>query len=449
MKIPSLIHGILAAACVMGAALPQPAPAQVSADDFNALKKMVEQLGDKVQKLEQTHEQDQKAHEQDQQVIEQLQKQLGETKTAITNAQQTADSVAKVQSAYPVVNASQGPMHNFTIVGDAEADFGKSAGQHSAFALADFAPIFLFRASDNVLVEAGFDTILNNNVDQNGNRAPGSSTSFSMSFGQLDYLLNDYVTVVAGDMLLPLGTYSERGAGWLNKIPDDPLVRGVLPGSGVGVQLRGAVPVGESGQMVTYSVYGVNGPSSGFSNSVANASALDLGGNVGDTPNWHADPSGGGRIGWFYPWAPHHDLELGVSGQTGSWSDNGSHIWSAGVVDAALHLGPNFELKGEYIQTRYGSDDLGQLDPHGWWAQAGYKLAGLNLDLPYINNIELVSRFDCENDGQGTKTDRYTAGYVYYFSNTLYFKGDYEWLHSRGPGPLPENSFVFQLSYGF
>ena len=114
MKIPSLILGALAAACVMGAALPQSASAQVSADDFNALKQMVQQMGDRVQKLEQTHEQDQKAHEQDQQLIQQLQQQLGETKTAVTNAQQTADDVAKVQSAYPAANASQGPMHNFT-----------------------------------------------------------------------------------------------------------------------------------------------------------------------------------------------------------------------------------------------------------------------------------------------------------------------------------------------
>ena len=108
MKIPSFLFGALAAACVMGAALPQPASAQVSADDFNALKKVVEQLGDKVQKLEQTHEQDQKAHEQDQQVIQQLQQQLGETKAAVTNAQQKADNVAKVQSAYPVVNEFPG-----------------------------------------------------------------------------------------------------------------------------------------------------------------------------------------------------------------------------------------------------------------------------------------------------------------------------------------------------
>ena len=69
MKIPSPIFSALAAVCVMGAALPQPTSAQVSTEDFDALKKMVEQMDGRVQKLEQTHEQDQKTHEQDQQVI--------------------------------------------------------------------------------------------------------------------------------------------------------------------------------------------------------------------------------------------------------------------------------------------------------------------------------------------------------------------------------------------
>ncbi len=442
MKIPSPIIGALTAAFVMGAAWPQPASAQVSTDDFNALKKSVEQMNEKLEKLEQTHQQDQ-------QTIQQLQQQLGETKTAVTNAQQAADTVAKVQSTYPVVGASQGPMHNFTMVGDAEIQFGKSAGEHATFTQADFAPIFLFRASDDVLFESGFDITLGNNTDVNGNRAPGSSTTVSMSFSQLDYLVNDYVTLVAGEMLLPLGTYSERGAGWLNKIPDDPLVRDLLPSSGVGAQLRGAVPVGESGMIATYSAYGVNGPSSGASNSIANAGALDLDGNVGDSQNWHAKPSGGGRLALFIPCPskPHYDLELGLSGQTGQWSDSGNHQWSAAVFDAALHLGPNVEVKGEYIRTCYGSDDIGQIHPHGWWVQAGYKLAGLNLELPYINNVELVGRYDLENDGQGTKIDRYTAGYVYYLSNTLLFEGDYEWLISHGA--LPDNKFVLQLSYGF
>jgi len=460
MKFHSLILGALAGTFLTVAALPRTASAQVSTNDFEALKKMVEQMGDRLQKLEQTHEQDQKTHEQDQQVIQQLQQQLGETKAAATNAQQTADSVAKVQAAYPAPGASQGPMHNVTMVGDAEVQFGKTSGQHSAFELADFAPIFLYRASDDVLFEAGFDIMLNNNTDSMNNRlGPGSSTSLSMSFATLDYLLNDYMTLEAGQMLLPLCTYSERGAGWLNKIPDDPLVRAVLPESGAGVQLRGAIPVGDSGGMVTYAGYAVNGPSS--ADGTGNAGSLDLGGNVGissagSSPNWHANPSGGGRLALFLPWKPHYDLELGLSGQTGAWTDSGNHQWTAGVVDAALHLSQNVEVKGEYINTWYGSDDLGEVSPHGSWIQAGYKLAGLGLEMPYINNVELVGRYDNENDdglfgggAGGTKTDRYTAGCVYYFSNTLLFEGDYEWMRSHGPSALPPNAFVLQLSYGF
>ena len=105
-------------------------------------------------------------------------------------------------------------LHNFTMVGDAEVQFGQAQGQHSTFSLADFAPIFLFRANDNILFEAGFDvTLQNNHRHRSGHPNGGSSTSVSLSFAQLDYLLNDYVTVVAGYMLLPLGTYHERGGG--------------------------------------------------------------------------------------------------------------------------------------------------------------------------------------------------------------------------------------------
>jgi hypothetical protein len=39
-------------------------------------------------------------------------------------------------------------------------------------------------------------------------------------------------------------------------------------------------------------------------------------------------------------------------------------------------------------------------------------------------------------------------GYVYYFSNTLLFEGDYELHHSNDPDE-DHNLFVFQLSYGF
>jgi hypothetical protein len=266
----------------------------------------------------------------------------------------------------------------------------------------------------------------------------------------LDYLINDYVTLVAGDMLLPLGTYSERTAGWLNKIPDDPLPRDLLPGAGVGAQLRGAVPLGQTGKLLNYSVWGVNGPSS--ADGTGNAESLDLGGNVGSrsdnaVANLHGQPSGGARVGWFMPFKPHYDLELGLSGQSGEWDNAGRHLWSAVVADASLHLGSSFEVKGEYIRSWYGSADHGNVRPEGWWVQAGYKLAGLNLDWPYINNLELVNRYDSIHDGLGTQTRRYTLGFIYYLSNTLLFEGDYEFLHSTDPAQ--KDQLILQLSYGF
>jgi hypothetical protein len=449
IKIRSLILSALVAGCAVGVALPAPASAQVTADDFNALKKMVEQLSEKVQKLEQTHDQDQKQHEQDLQQIQQLQLRLGETQMIATNAVQKAEAASQVQPVHPVPPGSAGPSatHNFTMVGDAEVQFGKVEGSHGAFALADFAPIFLFRGGDNVLFEAGFDVTLQNNAPNSS----GKTTTVDLSFAQLDYLLNDYVTVIGGYMVLPLGTYSERAAGWLNKIPDDPLPRDLLPGSGVGAQLRGAIPIGASGQMVNYSVFGANGP--GSADGTGNADALDLDGNVGINSdgsfgNLHSSPSGGGRVGWFYPLKAHYDLELGVSGQSGTWDDAGNHLWSALVLDAALHVSPYFEVKGEYINSWFGTDNRGETHPHGWWLQAGYKLAGLNLDWPYINNLELVGRYDTIKDGLGTHVDRYTVGYVYYLSNTLLFEGDYEFLNSNDPAQS-HNAFVIQLSYGF
>jgi hypothetical protein len=443
---------LTAAACsILGITAPQHVSAAVSDDDFNALKNTVEQMNQQMQEL-------QKTHQQDQQQIQQLQQQLGETASAATNAVslatnavEKADEVALAQA-----NPPRSALHNFTMVGDAEVQYGQAKGKFGTFSLADFAPIFLFRANDNILFEAGFDVTLQNNVDAAGNPNGGSSTSVNMSFAQMDYLINDYMTSVSGLMLLPLGTYSERSAGWLNKIPDDPLVINFLPGSGVGTQLRGGLPVGESGQSVSYAAYVVNGPSS--TDGTADAGSLDLGGNVGgdavSSPNLNGYPSGGGRIGWFFPLKPHYDVELGISGQSGHWS--GNYLWSALVVDAAVHITSYFEVKGEYVNTWQDTADAGTVRANGCYVQAGYKLAGLDLDAPIVNDIELVGRYDYANNDMGSSSDRVTAGVVYYITNTLLLEGDYEWFMNHGQNnlfndgtTLPVSQFIVQLSYGF
>ncbi len=459
MKLDSSHSAILALVCL--AVFNLHASPAVKEDEFKALKDQVLQLSRRLDQLEQAHErdqktidQDQKTHESDQQELQRLKQEKRDAQYSANEAQQKAEAAAQIQPIHPVPS-TPAATHNFTLVGDAEVQFGKVDGAHSAFALADFAPILLFRAQDNVLFEAGLDITLQNGsapLTSSNSHDSGSSASFDLSFATLDYAFSDYSTFVGGLMLLPLGTYSERSAGWLNKIPDDPLPRDLVPGSGVGVQLRGAVPVGSPGQSLTYAVYAANGPSS--NDSTANHDQLDLGGNVGirsdgKLGNLHATPSAGGRVGWFKPWKAHYDLELGVSGQTGTWDDADRHRWSAAVLDGALHLGSNIEIKGEYIHSWLDTQDAGTLQPRGWWVQGSYRLAGLDLDVPFLNNLELVARYDAKRDSAADiRTDRYTLGYVYYFTNTLLLEGDYEFHHSNDPDEN-HNLFVFQLSYGF
>lgn len=468
MKTRRMTIGLVAAICAMWTALPPRAIAQateaaqapqtttVSPSDFQKLQDTVQKLSDQVQKLEQANTTQQQTHQDDIQQIKQLQDKLDQTQQTAQDAEKKSTAAAQAQAQpLPQVPLDEATVnHNFQILGDAEFQYAKADHQHGAFLQSDFAPIFLYRAGDNILFEAGFDFILQNNPQGPGDgTGGGATTTVNLSFAQLDYVLNDYVTLCAGELLLPLGTYSERSAGWLNKIPDDPLPRDLLPGVGLGPMVQGAVPLGNDGKFINYSIYGVNGPSS--TDGTGNAGSLDLGGNVGllsdgeTKANLHGSPVGGGRLGLFLPFAkPHTDLEVGISGQSGQWDNAGNHSYTAGVLDAALHLGPSFELKGEYIRTWFGSDDLGPIRQHGEWVQAGYKLAGLNLNLPVINNLELVGRYDSINDGMGISTQRESAGYVYYFTNTLLFEGDYEFINSTDPTE-PTNNLIFQLSLGF
>jgi len=220
----------------------------------------------------------------------------------------------------------------------------------------------------------------------------------------------------------------------------------------VGAQLRGAIPIGDKGQHVTYSVFAANGP--GSVDGTGTAGQLDTGGNVGITfdgknANLHGGLGWGGRMGYFLPIKPQYDVEVGFSGMSSSWDDAGNRNFTAGIADLAMHLGPAVEIKGEYIHTWVGTDDQGTITPNGWWVQAGYKLSGLNLNVPALNNFELVGRYDTVTDGLGTRTNRGTAGAVYYLTNTLWLEGDYEWTVNHGPNPAPATSLIFQISYGF
>jgi hypothetical protein len=121
MKISSLILSAAAAACVLGVTLTPHTAAMISDEDFNALKSAFTNQDQRIGQLE-------KLHAQDQQTIQQLEQRLGETQTLATNAAQKADTAAKIQPVYPVPGGAMSALHNFTMVGDAEVQFGKVQG---------------------------------------------------------------------------------------------------------------------------------------------------------------------------------------------------------------------------------------------------------------------------------------------------------------------------------
>ena len=151
MKTKTRITRLLFAGCIFGIT-PHSVLATISDEEFNALKELVIKQGQRIDQLEKTHNQDQrnleenlKTHQQDQQEIQQLKERLEETQKTASDAQQKAVAASQVQPIHPIPPGSSAT-HNFMVVGDAEVQFGKTEGSHSGFVLADFAPIFLFRA---------------------------------------------------------------------------------------------------------------------------------------------------------------------------------------------------------------------------------------------------------------------------------------------------------------
>ena len=239
------------------------------------------------------------------------------------------------------------------------------------FALADFAPIFLFRANDNMLFEAGFDVTLQNDTasehvvtsapythDAAADHCEHEFRPVGLSSERLRDAGGRGHVVAAGHLSTngaPAGSTRYRMTRWRDDL---------LPGSGVGAQLRGAVPVGESGTVAHLcrlrGQRAVSGTAAATplrwigGNRLRN---LDLSGNVGvnavairhaPIPAAAAASAGftrGNRI-TILNWVFRPDWQ---------WAIREPSVVGA-VVDAALHIGPYFEVKGEYINTWVETD---------------------------------------------------------------------------------------------
>jgi hypothetical protein len=327
-------------------------------------------------------------------------------------------------------------------------------GQKGRVESPDFSPYFLLQLNDQFLLAASID--INN-------------AGVGVGEAQMNWILSDHFTLVAGRYITPIGFFNERiNHEWINKLPDPPLMfRQVSPQiSTDGLELRGATYLGSLPVKLEYSLYGGNGfelsGPPGSVNSVLNDVA-DLGTITGGPDEVDAKAIGG-RLGL---WVPCWGLTAGFSAYLNSPYAPGSpdqmELWQ---FDAGWHKG-NWDLRFEFCRNyQEAATFIGKnILRTGLYAQVAYRFGDATDRI--LQNIELVYRFssarfrgidfaaldlsafaDSPVDAPVNR-DQHTVGINYYFYPSMVLKFAYEVNLETAGVDLHDNVFLAQFAWAF
>jgi hypothetical protein len=348
------------------------------------------------------------------------------------------------------------------ILGNA-ATAANGAGRPSTpggFYFGEFTPDFLLKLNDWILLEA----------EVSASPAGGASLG---AFAQADFFLTDWLTIIAGRFVAPIGWYNERlNNPWVNKLPADapgsaPLLwlQVLPPFSMLGVQAAGSCYLGCSPIKMEYNLYVSNGlnfkpmaPGAPTINELANLE------NMQNTLNLISnDKAIGGRVGF---WWPEVGVAAGVSAMyngdyvAGRFEDS-IRLWA---VDFNYHKG-NWDLRAEYgmmyQQARtFGNPDITR---QGLYAQAAYRPR----DCPHklLQNLEGVYRYSYVNFSGIAKTaldlttfgtpidvpvrrQQHEFGLNYWFAPRMVLKVAYQ-INDEPGFHLHDNQFLAELAWGW
>jgi hypothetical protein len=310
------------------------------------------------------------------------------------------------------------------------------------------APIFLLQLNDHILLESELEFHLD---------------GVEVGYAQADFIINDWLTVVAGRYLAPIGWFNERAhAAWINKLPDFPLMEQTVSLADFslnGVQLRGGKFLFCSPVKLEYSLYVANGlglPGKDLT------SLADLGGLKDTTKAINDAIAWGGRLGLVVPkWGVWLGFSTFFNRPYGE--DVGTDI-DLYAIDANYHKG-NWDFRFEWAymfeETNGFLDE--NIHRHGLYAQIAYR--------PYdacnrcLQNTEVVFRYSRARfkgiDPNGldltvfespvsapVDRDQYTFGVNYYVYPSLALKFAYEINKEHGIN-LHDDVFLAQLAWGF
>jgi hypothetical protein len=324
-------------------------------------------------------------------------------------------------------------------------------------------PFILLQLNDHILLESELEF---------------SPSDVKVSQAQIDFIVNDCLTVVAGRSITPVGYFGERlHPDWINKLPDFPLSeRQVALGEASfnNIQFRGSKYLFCSPVKMEYALFVANGlglPANNDATGRANLDELiDTNRGVNDAIAW------GGRVGVLVPeWGVNVGFSAFFNRPYGEMSGPDINLWD---LDVNYHRG-NWDVRFEYADAfqRFplppptGDQPADQGPPptdqhvrrRGFYAQVAYR--------PYdacchcLQNMEFVVRYSRARFSGIDPTaldltrfdspvaapvdrDQYTFGIDYYFYPSLVLKCAYE-INKEHQVNLHDNVFLAQLAWGF
>ncbi|HEV2948492.1 MAG TPA: hypothetical protein VGX70_14045 [Gemmataceae bacterium] len=327
------------------------------------------------------------------------------------------------------------------------------------FYFGEFTPDFILKLNDWIFLEAEIGV--------------GSNSVSPGSFAQADFFVNDWLTIIAGRFVAPIGFFNERlNNPWINKLPGDapgsgPLLwQQVLPPMALlGVQAQGSFYLGCSPIKLEYNAYISNGlnltPGTAGMPTINELANLE---NMTNSFNIITNEKAlGGRIGL---WWPEMGFEGGVSGMyNGDYIaggfENSIGLWA---LDLNYHQG-DWDWRFEYGMTwqQAGNFIGNNIRRQGFYTQVAYRPR--DAGNRYLRNVELVYRYGYV-DFRGidpTTLDLTTFstpvdvpvrrqqnefGINYYFYPRLVLKTAYQ-VNDEPGFHLHDNQFITELAWGW
>ena len=322
-------------------------------------------------------------------------------------------------------------------------------GQPGLFETPDFSPYFLMKLDEDWLLAASIDI---------------GSDGVSLGEAQFNWFVNDWLTVVGGRYLTPIGFFNERlDHEWINRLPDAPLMfRQVSPQiSTDGLEIRGGHYLFDSPVKFEYAFYGGNGFQITPNQPPGLADVADLEAISGGPDQLNANAVGG-RLGL---WIPKWGLTAGASGYHNTHYLVGLpgdyDLWQ---FDAGWRKG-DWDVRFEYANAFQQADAaIGQnISRSGLYAQVAYR--PYEAANRFLSKTEFVYRYSMERfqgidptalDVTAFATpvdvpvdrDQHTIGVNYWFYHAMVLKFAYEINQERGLN-LHDNLFMSQYVWAF